>query len=178
MIVYQMDVKTAFLNGVLREEVYVSHPKGFEDPEYPNHMYRLKKALYGLKQALRTWYDLLSKFLISQKFSKGAVDPTLSTRKEGKDILTTKYAFKILKKYGMDSSDLVHTPMVEKTKLDENLQGTPVDPTCYCGMIGSLLGTPSMGLWYPKDTNITLTTYADVDHARCQDTKRSTSGSA
>ncbi|GJZ55236.1 retrovirus-related pol polyprotein from transposon TNT 1-94 [Tanacetum coccineum] len=65
MVVYQMDVKTAFLNGILREEVYVSQPDGFVDPENPNHVYKLKKALYGLKQALRAWYDLLSSFLLS-----------------------------------------------------------------------------------------------------------------
>ncbi|GKD40444.1 retrovirus-related pol polyprotein from transposon TNT 1-94 [Tanacetum coccineum] len=82
-----MDFKTAFLNGVLREEVYVSQPKEFVDQDHPNHVYRLKKALYGLKQALHAWYDLLSKFLLSQEFSKGVVDPTLFTRKEGKDIL-------------------------------------------------------------------------------------------
>ncbi|GJS02085.1 retrovirus-related pol polyprotein from transposon TNT 1-94 [Tanacetum coccineum] len=61
-----MDVKTAFLNGILREEVYVSQPDGFVDPDNPNHMYRLKKALYGLKQAPHAWYDLLSSFLLSQ----------------------------------------------------------------------------------------------------------------
>ncbi|GKC00655.1 retrovirus-related pol polyprotein from transposon TNT 1-94 [Tanacetum coccineum] len=77
MIVYQMDVKTAFLNGILREEVYVSQPDGFVDQDNPNHVYKLKKALYGLKQAPRAWYDLLSSFLLSQKFSKGVVDPTL-----------------------------------------------------------------------------------------------------
>ncbi|GKD08929.1 retrovirus-related pol polyprotein from transposon TNT 1-94 [Tanacetum coccineum] len=65
MIVYQMDVKTAFLNGNLREEVYVSQPDGFVDLDNPNHVYKLKKALYGLKQALRAWYDMLSSFLIS-----------------------------------------------------------------------------------------------------------------
>ncbi|GJS61460.1 retrovirus-related pol polyprotein from transposon TNT 1-94 [Tanacetum coccineum] len=87
MIVYQMDVKTAFLNDILREEVYVSQPDGFVDPENPNHVYKLKKALYGLKQAPRAWYDLLSSFLLSQKFSKGTIDPTLFIRREGKDIL-------------------------------------------------------------------------------------------
>ncbi|GJT93985.1 retrovirus-related pol polyprotein from transposon TNT 1-94 [Tanacetum coccineum] len=87
MIVYQMDVKTAFLNGILCEEVYVSQPDGFVDPENPNHVYKLKKALYGLKQAPRAWYDLLSSFLLSQKFTKGTVDPTLFIRREGKDIL-------------------------------------------------------------------------------------------
>ncbi|GJT61322.1 putative ribonuclease H-like domain-containing protein [Tanacetum coccineum] len=65
MVVYQMDVKTAFLNGILREEVYVSQPDGFVDPKNPNHMYKLKKALYGLKQAPRAWYDLHSSFLLS-----------------------------------------------------------------------------------------------------------------
>ncbi|GJR82091.1 retrovirus-related pol polyprotein from transposon TNT 1-94 [Tanacetum coccineum] len=87
MVVYQMDVKTAFLNGNLREEVYVSQPDGFVDPDNPNHVYKLKKALYGLKQAPRAWYDMLSSFLISQDFSKGSVDPTLFIRREGKELL-------------------------------------------------------------------------------------------
>ncbi|GKA71335.1 retrovirus-related pol polyprotein from transposon TNT 1-94 [Tanacetum coccineum] len=65
MTVYQMDVKTTFLNGELKEEVYVSQPKGFVDPDHPHHVYRLKKALYGLKQAPRAWYDTLSKFLLA-----------------------------------------------------------------------------------------------------------------
>ncbi|GJY59724.1 retrovirus-related pol polyprotein from transposon TNT 1-94 [Tanacetum coccineum] len=80
IVIYQMDVKTAFLNGNLREEVYV-------DPDNPNHVYKLKKALYGLKQAPRAWYDMLSSFLISQDFSKGSVDPTMFIRKEGKELL-------------------------------------------------------------------------------------------
>ncbi|GJU92015.1 putative ribonuclease H-like domain-containing protein [Tanacetum coccineum] len=87
MIIYQMDVKTAFLNGDLQEEVFVSQPEGFEDQENPTHVYRLKKALYGLKQAPRAWYDTLSKFLMANNFFKGAVDPTLFTRKSGKHIL-------------------------------------------------------------------------------------------
>ena len=82
-----MDVKTTFLNGILREEVYVSQPNGFVDSDNPNHVYRLKKALYGLKQAPRAWYDLLSSFLLSQRLSKGIVEPTLFVRREGKDIL-------------------------------------------------------------------------------------------
>ncbi|GJW64204.1 retrovirus-related pol polyprotein from transposon TNT 1-94 [Tanacetum coccineum] len=87
MTVYQMDVKTAFLNGELKEEVYVHQPEGFVDPERPHHVYRLKKALYGLKQAPRAWYDTLSKFLLAQGFSKGVVDPTLFIRKTGKHTL-------------------------------------------------------------------------------------------
>nr|GEV84649.1 retrovirus-related Pol polyprotein from transposon TNT 1-94 [Tanacetum cinerariifolium] len=87
MTIYQMDVKTSFLNGELMEEVYVSQLEGFVDPEHPTHGYRLKKALYGLKQAPRAWYDTLSWFLLNNKFSNGAVDPTLFTQKIGKHIL-------------------------------------------------------------------------------------------
>ncbi|GJU97648.1 retrovirus-related pol polyprotein from transposon TNT 1-94 [Tanacetum coccineum] len=262
MTVYQMDVKTAFLNGELKEEVYVHQPEGFVDPERPHHVYRLKKALYGLKQAPRAWYDTLSKFLLAQGFSKGVVDPTLFIRKTGKHTLhvqiyvddiifastdpkdcdrfsnemsskfqmsmmgqisfflglqisqnprgifinQSKYANEILKKFDLHKSDPVDTPMVERTKLDEDLSGTPVDQTKYRSMIGSLMyltasrpdlvfamcmcaryqsrptkkhleavkrvfrylqGTINMGLWYPKDTTIALTAYANADHAGC-----------
>nr|GFA47367.1 reverse transcriptase [Tanacetum cinerariifolium] len=77
----------AFLNGELKEEVYVSQPEGFVDQDNPSHVYKIKKALYGLKQAPRAWYDMLLSFLISQHFSKGAVDPTLFTWKAGNDLL-------------------------------------------------------------------------------------------
>ncbi|GJZ11394.1 retrovirus-related pol polyprotein from transposon TNT 1-94 [Tanacetum coccineum] len=87
MIIYQMDVKMAFLNGELKEEVYVSQLEGFVDQDNPSHVYKLKKAHYCLKQAPRAWYDMLSSFLISQQFSKGAVDLTLFTRHAGNDIL-------------------------------------------------------------------------------------------
>ncbi|GJZ86559.1 retrovirus-related pol polyprotein from transposon TNT 1-94 [Tanacetum coccineum] len=272
MVVYQMDVKTAFLNGNPREDVYVSQPDGFVDKDNPNHVYKLKKALYGLKQAPRAWYDMLSSFLISQDFSKGSVDPTLFIRRDGKELLLvqiyvddiifvastpelcdlfskimcskfkmsmmgkisfflglqisqsprgifinqSKYALESLKKYGFDSCDPVDTPMVEKSKLDEDKEGKAVDPSHYCGMIGTLLyltasrpdlqfaicmcaryqarptekhlnavkrifrylkGTVHRGLWYPKDSSIALTAFADADHAGCQDTRRSTSGS-
>nr|GEU51640.1 retrotransposon protein, putative, unclassified [Tanacetum cinerariifolium] len=81
MMIFQMDVNTAFLNGELKEKVYVSQPEGFIDQDNPSRMCKLKKALYGLKQAPCAWYDMLSSFLISQHFSKGVVDPTLFTRK-------------------------------------------------------------------------------------------------
>ncbi|GJU55533.1 retrovirus-related pol polyprotein from transposon TNT 1-94 [Tanacetum coccineum] len=195
MTVYQMDVKTAFLNGELKEEVYVSQPEGFIDPDRPNHVYRLKKALYGLKQAPRAWYDTLSKFLLAQGFSKGVVDPTLFIRKTGKHTLhvqiyvddiifastdprdcdrfsnemsskfqmsmmgqmsfflglqisqnprgifinQSKYANEILKKFDLHKSDPVDTPMVERTKLDEDLSGIPVDQTRYRSMVGCLM---------------------------------------
>ncbi|GKC26030.1 retrovirus-related pol polyprotein from transposon TNT 1-94 [Tanacetum coccineum] len=148
MIVYKMDVRTKFLNGILREEVYVSQPERFVDPNNPNHVYRLKKALYRLKQAPHAWYDLLSSFLLSLGFSKGTVGPTLFISKKGTDILLSlrgiflnqsKYALESLKKYEMESCDLVDTPMVEKSKLDKDPQGKAVDPTHYRGMFGTLM---------------------------------------
>ncbi|GKB63818.1 retrovirus-related pol polyprotein from transposon TNT 1-94 [Tanacetum coccineum] len=111
--IYQMDVKTAFLNGNLKEEVYVSQHEGFVDQDNPSHVYKLKKSLYALKQAPRAWYDMLSSFLISQHFSKGVVDPTLFIRQDGNDLLLNK--------------------------LDEDLQGKQVDATLYRSMIGSLM---------------------------------------
>jgi hypothetical protein len=77
---FQMDVKSAFLNGLIKEEVYVEQPSGFEDDRYPDHVYRLSKALYGLKQAQRAWYECLRDFLISNAFKVGKVDPTLFTK--------------------------------------------------------------------------------------------------
>nr|GEY42819.1 retrovirus-related Pol polyprotein from transposon TNT 1-94 [Tanacetum cinerariifolium] len=84
--VYHMDVKTTFLYGPLKEEVYVNQPDGFVDPYHPDKVYRLKKALYGLKQAPRAWYDELSNFLVSKGFSKGFIDPTLFITKHKGDI--------------------------------------------------------------------------------------------
>ncbi|GJR13152.1 retrovirus-related pol polyprotein from transposon TNT 1-94 [Tanacetum coccineum] len=151
MIVYQMDVKTTFSNGNLREEVYVSQLDKFMDPDNPNHMYRLKKALYRLKQAPYVWYDLLSSFMLSQEFSKGTVDPILFIKRDGKDILLisqtprgiflnqSKFALESLKKYGMKSVDASGYSNCEKSKLDEATQGKPVDPTHYRGMVGNLM---------------------------------------
>ncbi|GJT77536.1 retrovirus-related pol polyprotein from transposon TNT 1-94 [Tanacetum coccineum] len=186
MIIYQMDVKTAFLNGDLQEEVFVSQPEGFEDPDNPTHIYRLKKALYGLNQAPRAWYDTLSKFLMGNNFFKGAVDPT----PRGIFINQAQYALETLKKYGMNLSDHVDTLMVDRLKLDEDLKGIPVYQTRFRGMAKPtkkhlkaikrvfryLKGTINMGLWYPKDNAMSLN--ADADHAGCQDSRRSTSGSA
>nr|GEX08862.1 retrovirus-related Pol polyprotein from transposon TNT 1-94 [Tanacetum cinerariifolium] len=176
MVVYQMDVKTVFLNGNLREEIYVSQPDGFVDQDNPNHVYKLKKALYGLKQVPRAWYDILSSFLISQDFSKASMDPTLFIRRNGNDLLLmsmmgkisfflglqisqsprgifinqSKHALESLKKYGFESCDPVDTPMVEKSKLDEDKEGKAIDPSHYRA-------------------------FADADHAGFQDTRRSTS---
>jgi hypothetical protein len=83
---HQMDVRSAFLNGLISEEVYVEQPPGFEDPQFPNHVYKLHKALYGLKQAPRAWYECLKEFLVKKVFEIGKADPTLFTRKQGNDL--------------------------------------------------------------------------------------------
>nr|GFB47873.1 retrovirus-related Pol polyprotein from transposon TNT 1-94 [Tanacetum cinerariifolium] len=85
--VFQIDVKTAFLHGSLKEDVYVCQPEGFIDADHPSHVYKLKKALYGLKQAPRAWYDELSTFLLQNHFVKGTIDPTLFIRRFNGDIL-------------------------------------------------------------------------------------------
>nr|GEV56392.1 retrovirus-related Pol polyprotein from transposon TNT 1-94 [Tanacetum cinerariifolium] len=147
--VFQMDVKTAFLNRIFKEEVYVGQPPGFVSKQYPDHVYALDKALYGLKQAPQAWYDVLSQFLIDSGFQKGPIDTTLFIKKK------------------------VPTPMVKQAKLKLDLVGGSVDHTDYRSMIGSLMifrylkGTINLGLWYPKDSGFDLTAYSDADHAGC-----------
>ncbi|GJW30061.1 retrovirus-related pol polyprotein from transposon TNT 1-94 [Tanacetum coccineum] len=266
MIVYQMDVKTTFLNGILREEVYVSQPDGFVDQDNPNHVYKLKHALYGLNKLLARERSLVKVSTPPINSTKRKPWIPQCSRRQGKDILLvqiyvddiifasttpelcdqflkimcskfkmsmmgkisfflglqisqspkgifinqSKYALESFKKYGMESSDPVDTPMVEKSKLDEDTQGKAVDPTHYHGMVGTLMyltasrpdltfvvcmcaryqakptekhlhtvkrifkylrGTINRGLWYPKDSSIALTAYADADYAGCQDTR-------
>ncbi|KAJ9543719.1 LOW QUALITY PROTEIN: hypothetical protein OSB04_023426 [Centaurea solstitialis] len=85
--VYQMDVKSAFLYGTIDVEVYVSQPPGFEDPKYPDKVYKLRKALYGLHQAPRAWYDTLSSYLLENKFERGVIDKTLLIKRTNTDML-------------------------------------------------------------------------------------------
>ncbi|GJW05713.1 retrovirus-related pol polyprotein from transposon TNT 1-94 [Tanacetum coccineum] len=122
--IFQMDVKTDFLNGPLKEEVYVSQPEGFIDFEFPNHVYRLKKAIYGLKQAPRAWYNKLSSFLIEHGFNKVHQSP------HGIFISQSQYAIELLKKHGLDECVSMSTPMATE-RLDADLQGTPTDQTTY-----------------------------------------------
>ena len=84
---YQMDVKSAFLNGYLKEEVYVMQPPGFESKEFSNHVFKLDKELYGLKQAPRAWYERLSNFLLENGFRRGKVDNTLFLKSKGEHLL-------------------------------------------------------------------------------------------
>jgi hypothetical protein len=192
---FQMDVKSAFLNGVINEEVYVAQPPGFIDFENPNHVYKLKKALYGLKQAPKAWYDRLKTFLVDHKYTMGLVDNTLFTKKKDSHIIIvqiyvddiifgstcqelcvdfskimhdefemsmmgelniflglqikqledgiffnqSKYINDMLKKFGLEDSKPIKTPMSMETKLTKDEESESVDSTKYRGMIGSLL---------------------------------------
>nr|GEX50060.1 hypothetical protein [Tanacetum cinerariifolium] len=122
---------TVFLNGILKEEVYVGQPSGFVSKQYPDHVYALDKALYVLKQVPRAWYEVLLQFLIDSDFQKGSIDTTLFIKK--------KYILDILKRFGMENCDTFPTPMVEQAKLKLDLVGKPVDHTNYRSMIGSLM---------------------------------------
>nr|GEV86624.1 hypothetical protein [Tanacetum cinerariifolium] len=137
--VYQMDVKTTFLHGLLKYDMYMCQPEDFIDADHPSHIYKLKKALYVLKEAPRAWYDELSIFLLLNGFSKCTIDPTLFTRRFDDDILVSNYVNEILKKYGLNTCDIIGTPMDIKHKLDLDQIGTPVDATKYRSMIGALM---------------------------------------
>ncbi|GJS89848.1 retrovirus-related pol polyprotein from transposon TNT 1-94 [Tanacetum coccineum] len=165
-----MDVKTAFLYGPLKEEVYVNQPDGFVDPYHPDKVYRLKKALYGLKQAPRAWYDELSNFLVSEGFSKGSIDPTsIHQSPRGIFINQAKYAQEILKKAMVYLSDSIWYSNGYKTP-GSDLSGK---------RIFRYLKTPlTWVLLYPEDTvgDFELTAFSDSDHAGCLDSRKSTSG--
>nr|GEZ49121.1 hypothetical protein [Tanacetum cinerariifolium] len=125
-----------FINGPLKEEVYVSQPDGFIDPDHPEKVYRLKKALYGLKQTPKSWYDELLTFMISKGFTKGL---KIHQSSRGIFINQVKYAFRNTQKHGMDICDSTGILIATKPKLDANFSGTPVDQTRYQSMIGSLM---------------------------------------
>nr|GEY10260.1 retrovirus-related Pol polyprotein from transposon TNT 1-94 [Tanacetum cinerariifolium] len=132
-LIFQMDVKTAFPNGPLKEEVYVAQLDGFVDPDHPEKVYRLRKALYGLKRAPRAWYDELLKFLTSIGFTKGL---QIHQSPSGILIHQAKYTLEILHKHGMDKGQSIDTPMATKTKLDADLSGNLVDQTDYHSKLG------------------------------------------
>nr|GEZ91402.1 retrotransposon protein, putative, unclassified [Tanacetum cinerariifolium] len=235
--VYQVDVKTAFLHGSLKEDVYMCQPEGFIDAYHPSHVYKLKKALYGLKQAPRAWYDELSTFLLQNEFSKGIIDLTLFTRRFDDDILVVQvyvediifgstnpryatlfsdliksrfemsmmgemtfflglqvnqspsgifinksnYVNEILKKYGLNTCDIIGTPMDIKDKLDLDQIRIPVDATKYRSMIGALMYLTSSRpdiVHATCDSGFELTGFSDVDYVGCKDTFKSTSGGA
>lgn len=104
---FQMNVKSAFLNGVLQEKVYVEQPEGFIDLHKPNHVYSLNKALYSLKQAPRAWYERLNKFLVENQFERGSVNKTLFIKKKDDFILIAQiYVDDVI--FGITQEDMAH----------------------------------------------------------------------
>ncbi|GJW11673.1 retrovirus-related pol polyprotein from transposon TNT 1-94 [Tanacetum coccineum] len=164
--VYQIDAKSSFLNGKLKEEVYVKKHSGFESSEFPDYVCKVDKALYGIKQAPKAWYETLYTFLIQNKFTRGRIDNTLFIYKSKEDALLIQvmmgeityflglqikqddkgisicqeqYTRNLLKKYEISDSSSVKTPMVPPNNLGLDLAGNPVNETSYRGMIGSLM---------------------------------------
>nr|CAN59751.1 hypothetical protein VITISV_036637 [Vitis vinifera] len=201
-----MDVKSAFLNGFINEEVYVEQPHGFQSFNFPNHVFRLKKALYGLKQAPRACMMGELNFFLGLQIKQ---------LQKGTFINQAKYIRDLLKRFNMEEAKTMNTPMSSSIKLDMDEKGKPVNSTMYRGMIGSLLyltasrpdimysvclcarfqscpkeshlsavkriliylkGTMDIGLWYPKGDNFELIGYSDADFAGCKVERKSTSG--
>ncbi|KAJ9546973.1 hypothetical protein OSB04_019516 [Centaurea solstitialis] len=134
--VFQMDVKSAFLNGVLHEQVYIEQPEGFVDPDFPDHVCILDKALYGLKQAPRAWYETLTNHLLSKGFKRGI---QVKQNPEGIFINQSKYIKDMLKKFNMIDCSPIKTPMPTGNLLGPDFAGKSVDQKIYRSMIGSLL---------------------------------------
>nr|GEV22946.1 copia protein [Tanacetum cinerariifolium] len=155
---FQMDVKSAFLNGFINEEVYVAQPPGFIDFEKTKHVYKLKKALYGPKQAPKAWYDKLKAFLIKHEYKMEMVDNTLfSKRKSLNLIIVQLYVDDII--FGSTCQDMCDE--FAKIMHDEFEM--------------SMIGTMHLGLWYPKGGGIDTVVYADSDNARDYVDRKSTS---
>ncbi|GJR56099.1 putative ribonuclease H-like domain-containing protein [Tanacetum coccineum] len=162
-----MDVKSAFLYGKIEEEVYVCQPPGFEDPEFPDKVYKVEKALYGLHQAPRAWYETLSTYLLDNGFQRGQIDKTLFIKRIKSDILLVqmssmgeltfflglqvtqkddgifisqdKYVDEILKKFGFSTVKTTSTPMETLKPLLKDAEAEDVDVHLYRSMIGSLM---------------------------------------
>ncbi|GJY48489.1 retrovirus-related pol polyprotein from transposon TNT 1-94, partial [Tanacetum coccineum] len=195
----QVDVKTAFLNGPPKEEVFVAQPDGFVDPNHLKKVYRLRKALYGLKEAPKAWstnpkFSKRFEKLMHSRFEMSLIGEMkfflglqIHQSPRGIFINQAKYALEILKKHRMEKCDSIGTPMDTKPKLDADLSGTPIDQTRYHTrptekhlkevkrIFRYLKGTTNMGLWYRKDSGFELTAFSDANHAGCLDTRKSTS---
>ncbi|GJW59908.1 putative ribonuclease H-like domain-containing protein [Tanacetum coccineum] len=199
--VYQMDVKSVFLYGIIEEEVYVNQPPGFVNLEFLNRVYKMEKALYGLHQAPRAWYETLSTYLLENGFRRGIIDKTLFINKIKNDILLVeqrkdgillsqdKYVYDILKKFAFSSVKTASTPMETHKPLSKDADRTDVDVHLYRSMIRSLMYLTSsrpdimfvvwsttLGLWYPKDLPVDLIAYSDNNYAGASLDRKSTTG--
>nr|GEW48550.1 hypothetical protein [Tanacetum cinerariifolium] len=198
-IVYQMDVKSAFLYGTIKEEVYVCQPPGFEDPHFPNKVYKVEKALYGLHQAPIAWYKTLSTYLLENRFRRGIIDKTLFIKKDKGDILLVqmssmgeltfflglqvmqkddgifisqdKYVADILKKFNFSSVKTTSTPIETNKALLKDEEAVDVDK-----IFRYLKSQPKLGLWYPRDLPLNLEAFSDSDYAGASLDKKSTTG--
>ncbi|GJY14024.1 putative ribonuclease H-like domain-containing protein [Tanacetum coccineum] len=147
-VVYQMDVKSAFLYRKIEEEVYVCQPRGFEDSDFRDRVYKVEKALYGLHQSLRAWYETLSTYLLDNGFQRGKIDKTLfikrhkgeltfflglqvQQKKDGIFISQDKYVVEILKKFGFTKVKTISTPMETQKPLLKDEDGKEVDVHMY-----------------------------------------------
>ncbi|GJX96072.1 retrovirus-related pol polyprotein from transposon TNT 1-94 [Tanacetum coccineum] len=196
-VVYQMDVKSTFLYGKIKEEVYVCQPPGFEDPDFPDRVYKVEKALYGLHQAPRAWYETLSTYLLDNRFQSGKIDKTLfikrnkvQQKKDGIFISQDKYVVEILKKFGFIEVKTASTPMETQKPLLKDEDGKEVDVHMYRYQVNPkvshlhavkrifryLKGQPKLGLWYPKDSLFDLVAYTDSDYAGASLDRKSTTG--
>ncbi|GJS73418.1 reverse transcriptase domain-containing protein [Tanacetum coccineum] len=192
-LVYQMDVKSAFLYGTIEEEVYVTQPLGFKDPDHPDKVYKVVKALYGLHQAPRAWYETLANYLLGNGFKRGKIDQTLFIKKKKGDILLLHiYVDDII--FGSTNKELyvksTSTLVDLKKPLVKDVDTDDVDVHLYRSMIGSLMyltasrpdiiylkGKPTLGLWYSRDSPFELVAYTDNDYAEAtQDRKSTTKG--
>nr|GFA54546.1 copia protein [Tanacetum cinerariifolium] len=169
--VFQMDEKTAFLHGSLKEDVYVCQPEGFINVDHPSHVYKLKKALYGLKQAPRAWYNELSTFLLQNHFFKGTIDPTLFIRRFNDDILVVQVYV----------DDIIFGSDLMKSLFEISMMG---EMTFFLGLqvnqspCGIFINQSKYVLEILNKYGMESCDPVDANYARCKDTFKSTSGGA
>ncbi|GKC28524.1 putative ribonuclease H-like domain-containing protein [Tanacetum coccineum] len=188
-----MDVKSAFLYGTIEEEVYVCQPSGFEDPEFPNKVYKVEKALYGLHQAPKAWYKTLSTYLLENGFRRGTIDKTLFIKKDkglqvkqkddGILISQDKYVAYILKKFDFVTVKTASTPMETNKALLKDEEAADVDVHLYRSMIRSLmyLTASRLDIMFAvcacvRDSPFDLEAFSDSDYASASLDKKSTTG--
>nr|GEU78892.1 putative ribonuclease H-like domain-containing protein [Tanacetum cinerariifolium] len=145
-MVYQMDVESAFLYETIKKQIYVCQPPGFEDPDYPDKVYKVVKALYGLHQAPKAWYETLANYLLENGFQRGKIDQTLFIKKQkvkqnqdGIFISQDKYVAEILRKFGLTNGKSASTSIDTEKPLLKDPDGEDVDVHTYRSMIGSLM---------------------------------------